>query len=66
MARRFERAGRRIDRELDRIIQVLDTQVRPAAQRRSARLLSAAARKLDALAQSLGAGAARRRKKASP
>lgn len=56
MARRFERAGRRLDRELDRIIRVLDTQVRPAAQKRSARLLAAASRALDQLAKSLEAG----------
>ncbi|MGH9803821.1 MAG: hypothetical protein ACRD4D_01515 [Candidatus Acidiferrales bacterium] len=69
MARRFERAGRRLDLELDRVIRVLDKKVRPAAKRRSVQLLTAAARKLDSLAKSLGASgsgrASRRRKKAS-
>lgn len=70
MAQRFERAGRRLDDEIDRVIRLLEKEVRPAAQKHSARLLRTAARTLERLAQNLqGRGrrprsGSRRRKKA--
>jgi hypothetical protein len=50
VGKRFERVGRRVDKEIDRVIRVLDKQVRPAAEKRSIQLLRHAARALDMLA----------------
>ena len=59
---RFERAGRRLDKELDRVIEVLDKKVRPAAEKHSAELLRDTARVLGRLAARLE----RRRRGKSP
>ena len=47
---RFERAARRLDKELDRLIEVLDKKVRPAAEKHSAEILRDTARALGKLA----------------
>lgn len=50
---RLEHAGRRLDKEIDRLIDVLDKKVRPAAQKHSAELFRDTARALGKLAARL-------------
>ena len=50
---RLERAGRRLDKEIDRLIDVLDKKVRPTAEKHSADLLRDTARALGKLAARL-------------
>ena len=50
---RFEQAGRAIDREVEKLVQFLDREVKPATRKEMAELLRKAARQLSRLAQKL-------------